>query len=132
PATWFDVFGNYTFTKVVINQGPDPAQEGKTYPVTPRHAATLGVTGRYEGAILTLDARYVGRRFLIGDFTNTGPLLEDYVVYDAKISYTWKMLTAFISVYNFTNRMYFDSGGINGRFNPAPERSWLAGAEARF
>lgn len=132
PVPWLDVNGTYTFTKVVIDQGPDPLQEGKTYPVTPRHSAGLGVTGHYEGAMLTLDARYVGRRFLIGDFYNTGPMLEDYVVYDAKISYTWNKLTGFISVYNFTNRMYFDSGGINGRFNPGPERSWLVGAEGRF
>jgi outer membrane receptor protein involved in Fe transport len=132
PLAWFDVFGTYTFTKVVINDALDPAQIGKTYPVTPRHSATLGVTGRYEAATLSIDARYAGRRFLIGDFTNAGPLLADYVVYDAKVSYTWKQLTGFVSVYNFTNRLYFDSGGVNGRFNPAPERSFLVGAEARF
>lgn len=132
PVPFLDVTGQYTFTKVVINRGLDPLQDGKTYPVTPRHAAALGITGRYEGAMLTIDARYAGRRFLIGDFYNVGPKLEDYVVYDAKVSYTWKMLTGFVSMYNFTNRQYFDSGGINGRFNPAPERSVLVGAEGRF
>jgi len=132
PFPWLDVFATYTFTKVVINNALDPAQIGKTYPVTPRHAATLGVTGRYQGVVLSVDARFAGHRYLISDFTNSLPTLEDYVVYDAKISYTWKMLTGFISVYNFTDRKYFDSGGANGRFNPAPERSLLVGAEVQF
>ncbi|HVE41718.1 MAG TPA: TonB-dependent receptor [Planctomycetota bacterium] len=132
PFPWLDLFATYTFTRVVINNALDPAQIGKTYPVTPRHAASLGATGRYEGAVLTVDARFAGHRFLISDFTNSLPTLEDYVVYDAKISYTWRMLTGFVSVYNFTDRKYFDSGGANGRFNPAPERSVLVGAEAQF
>jgi iron complex outermembrane recepter protein len=132
PLDWLEFFATYTFTKVVINKALDPAQEGKTYPVTPRHAASFGVTGRYQGIVLTIDGRFAGHRFLISDFANAQPTLEDYVVWDAKISYTWKTWTAFISVYNFTDRQYFDSGGANGRFNPAPERSVLVGAEAQF
>src|SRR6185295_17251041 len=129
---WLELFATYTFTKVVINNALDPTQIGKTYPVTPRHAASFGVTGRYQGAALTVDARFAGHRYLIGDFTNSLPTLEDYVVYNVKLSYTWKMLTGFVSVYNVGDRLYFDSGGANGRFNQAPQRSVLVGAEARF
>jgi iron complex outermembrane receptor protein len=132
PVEWLDLFGTYTFTKVTIDQAPDPAQDGKTYPVTPRHTATAGITARYGGATATLSTRFVGQRLLIGDFLNVGPKLPDYVAYDAKVAYTWKNLTGFISVFNFTNRLYFDSGGITGRFNPAPELSVLGGAEVRF
>ena len=105
----------------------DPAEQGKTYPVTPAHMATLGLAVRHDGLVVSLDARYVGRRLLISDYTNIFPALPDYVVYDGRISYTWKQVSVFVSVYNFTNRVYFDSGGTNGRFNPAPERSWLVG-----
>ncbi|HVR84021.1 MAG TPA: hypothetical protein VMU54_06905, partial [Planctomycetota bacterium] len=63
--------------------------------------------------------------------------LPAYWVYDAKLSYTWKALTAFVSVFNFTDRKYFDNGGASlfgapARFLPAPERSWLAGGEVKF
>ncbi|MBI3854226.1 MAG: TonB-dependent receptor [Planctomycetes bacterium] len=132
PFPWIELFGTYTFTKVEIIQALDPTQVGKAYPVTPRHAASLGLTGRCEGATLSIDGRYAGHRFLVGDFSNAGPTLSDYVAWDAKVSYAWKVLTGFVSVYNFTDRRYFDSGGINGRFNPAPTRSVLVGAEGKF
>jgi hypothetical protein len=54
---------------------------------------------------------------------------------DGKISYTYKLFTGFASVYNLTNHMYNDNGGISFtgiRFNPAPGRSWMAGGEVRF
>jgi iron complex outermembrane receptor protein len=134
-AKWLELFGEYTFTQVVINEALDPTQVGKSYSVTPRHAASAGLTVKQGGVSFSLDARYAGKRLLIGDFTNAAAPLPDYVVYNARLSYTWKLLTAFVSVYNFTNRLYFDSGGVNGagnRFNPAPERSWLVGFDLRL
>jgi len=129
---WLEAFGTYTYTKVTINRATDPTLEGNTYPVTPAHAATLGITVKQEGVQLTLDARYAGRRLLISDYQNSFPALPDYIVYDARVSYTWKQLTVFANVYNFTNRLYFDSGGTNGRFNPAPERSWMLGFDLKL
>lgn len=129
---WLEAFGTYTYTKVTINRATDPTLEGNTYPVTPAHAATLGITLKQDGFLLSLDARYAGRRLLISDYQNAFPALPDYVVYDARVSYTWKQLTVFANVYNFTNRLYFDSGGTNGRFNPAPERSWMLGFDLKL
>ena len=137
PFKFLELFGTWTFTKVKIIEGLSPSQEGKTYPVTPRYAGMAGITGRYEGAALTFSGRYAGRRFLINDFDNVGPTLPDYLVLDARLAYTWRMLTAFVSVDNMTDRKYNDSGGSGGgfgpdRFSPAPERSWLFGGEVRF
>jgi len=54
---------------------------------------------------------------------------------DARVSYTYKLFTAFLAVYNLADRMYFDNGGISfsgNRYNPAPGRSFMAGGEVRF
>jgi outer membrane receptor protein involved in Fe transport len=134
PWEWVELFGTYTYTRVTITDS-EPAQEGKTYPVTPPHAATVGAAFRYEGASLTVTGRYAGERYLVNDFLNEGEKLPPYLVYDARVSYTWKWVTGFVAVYNVTDREYYDSGGISfpeNRFNPAPERSWMAGGEVRF
>jgi Fe(3+) dicitrate transport protein len=137
PCACLEFFGSYTLTKVTIEESATPSQEGKTYPVTPKYAGAGGVTCKYEGASLTASGRYAGRRFLISDLDNVGQTLPPYLVYDARVSYAWRALTAFVAVYNVTNRKYNDSGGLGlfggpDRFSPAPERSWLAGGEVRF
>lgn len=136
PCPCVEFFGSYAFTRVEIEEGLTPSQEGKTYPVTPRLSGSGGATFRYEGAALTVSGRYAGRRYLINDFDNVGETLPDYLVLDLRLSYTWRFLTAFVSVYNLTGREYHDSGGygfgFGDRYSPAPERSWLVGGEVRF
>jgi outer membrane receptor protein involved in Fe transport len=135
PCKEFELFATHTYTRAVITEAQNPALEGKRYPVTPRLAGTIGGILKYEGATLTLMGRYAGERLLIRDFNNTQEPLPSYWVMDAKIAYTWNLVTAFVSVYNLTDRMYFDNGGVSfsgNRYNPAPGRSWLAGGEVRF
>ncbi|HLY11026.1 MAG TPA: TonB-dependent receptor [Planctomycetota bacterium] len=137
PLPWVDVFGMYDYTTVTIKKAVSPSQDGKTYPVTPKNAASAGVSLKYEGAALTLSGRYAGERFLTNDLDNVQPELPGYWVWDAKASYTWKALTVFVSVFNLADRKYFDNGGAGlfgapARFLPGPERSWLAGGEVRF
>ena len=136
PVQGVEFFGGYTLTRVVIEDSENPAEEGKTYPVTPKYAATVGTSVSALGAIFTVSGRYIGERYLIRDFENTGDKIADVFVYDTKISYTYKSATAFVSVYNLTNREYEDSGGFSSfgpiKFNAAPERSWLIGGELTF
>lgn len=146
PFAWMDVplslprvefFAMYTYTKVTINEAVSPSEDGKTYPVTPKNAANVGVTLKQSGALLTVSGRYAGERYLINDLDNAQPQLPAYWVYDFKLSYSWKRLTVFGAVYNFTNRRYIDNGGASlfgspSRFEPGPERNWLLGAEVRF
>jgi iron complex outermembrane receptor protein len=132
PWEWLELFATHTYTRAIVTDADNPAQEGKQHPVTPRLMGTVGGTLRAWGARLTLSGRYVGDRYLVNDFENSFDKLDSYWVLDAKVSYTWEALTAFVAVYNAADREYFDSGGTNGRFNPAPERSWVAGGEVRF
>ena len=135
PCKEFELFATHTFTRAVITEAQNPALEGKRYPVTPRLQGTVGGVVRFEGVAFTLQGRYVGERLLVRDFDNTQEPLPSHWVMDAKIAYTWNLFTAYLSVYNLANRLVFDNGGISGtgnRYNPAPERSWMAGGELRF
>jgi len=136
PCACLELFGTWTLNKVRIEEGLTPSQEGKTYPVSPKYSGSAGTTFRYEGASLTVSGRYAGQRFLINDLDNVAPTLPDYLVLDARLAYTWKAVTAFVSAFNLTNREYIDSGGygfgFGDRYSPAPERSWLVGAEVKF
>ncbi|HVR87415.1 MAG TPA: TonB-dependent receptor, partial [Planctomycetota bacterium] len=49
PWPWLDVFGMYDYTTVVIKKAVSPSQNGNTYPVTPKNAASAGVSLKYEG-----------------------------------------------------------------------------------
>ncbi len=133
PWDWLELFGTHALTRAVITEGD--TLEGKHYPVTPRLSGTAGVVLRQWGASLTLQGRYVGRRYLINDVDNVEQKLSSYGVFDLKAAYAYKGLTAFVSVFNVADREYFDSGGITAggpEFYPAAERSWLAGGEVRF
>jgi len=135
PCKEFELFATHTFTRAVITDALDPTLEGKRYPVTPRLQGTLGGTVKYEGVAFTLLGRYVGERLLVRDFNNTQEPLGSYWMMDARVAYTYKLFTAYLSVYNLADRMVFDNGGISfsgNRYNPAPGRSWMAGGELRF
>jgi iron complex outermembrane receptor protein len=135
PCKEFELFATHTFTRAVITDALDPTLEGKRYPVTPRLQGTIGGTVKYEGVAFTLLGRYVGERLLVRDFNNTQEPLGSYWMMDARVAYTYKLFTAFLSVYNLADRMVFDNGGISfsgNRYNPAPGRSWMAGGEVRF
>jgi iron complex outermembrane receptor protein len=136
PHDLVELFASYALTDTEIKDADNPALEGKEYPVTPRHAGTVGTALSWEGLVLTLSARYVGSRILISDYTNASDELPDVMVYDARLAYSIERFTLSVAVYNLADREYFDSGGLdflgNVRYNPAPERSFLAGAEVRF
>jgi iron complex outermembrane receptor protein len=137
PWEWLEVFATHAFTRAIVTESQNPLQEGKTYPVTPRLAGAAGIVLKVEGASLTLGGRYVGSRYLVNDVENLQDTLGSYWTFDTRVAYTWKSLTAFVSVYNLSDRETFDNGGLSlfsgtTRFAPAPERSWLIGGELRF
>lgn len=136
PVPELELFATHAYTRAVITESDNPAQEGKRYPVTPRLAGTAGATVRFEGAAVTLLGRYAGDRYLVNDTANARDTLDSYWVLDLRVAYTWKLLTGFVSVYNLTDRDYYDNGGVTSagaeRFSPAAERSWLVGADLTF
>jgi hypothetical protein len=56
------------------------------------------------------DGQDAAKRLLTGSFTNTALPVSEYVVQNARLSYAGRPPTAFVSMYEFTNFLSFDSG----------------------
>jgi outer membrane receptor protein involved in Fe transport len=57
--------------------------------------------------------------------------MESYIVVNAKLSYTYKTLTAYVGVNNIFNEKFSEYGVVgfsgNKNFYPAPERNFYGG-----
>jgi len=126
------VDGNWSYTDATFESGPF---SGKDIPLIPKQTARLGATFTRGGLVLAVDANWVGERVLENDLDNASGKLADYTVVDAKLSYTYKALTAFVGVNNALDEEY-EVYGVQGttrtEFYPAPERNYYAGVRLAF
>lgn len=130
------VFGNYTYTKATFEK--DPFKDNDI-PAVPRHKANLGlrIHDLVPGLIFSADYNYVGSSYAISDQANAFEKLEKYYTIDARLSYAWKNLKAFVGVNNLTDQEYSEFAIIGGgplglNFYPAPERNWVGGLKVVF
>ncbi|MDP2167577.1 MAG: TonB-dependent receptor [Thermodesulfovibrionales bacterium] len=126
--------GNWTYTKATFESGPDV---GKDIPLIPGQTANLDATARFaDNFLLALNTNWVGSRYLDNDVTNSLEKLDDYMTVGTKLSYQYKMATAYAGVDNILNEKYSDYGvtGSSGAKNyyPAPERKYYGGLKLTF
>jgi outer membrane receptor protein involved in Fe transport len=78
----------------------------------------------------------MGARYFISDWRNKIGGLDGYYTLDAKLSYSWKGLKAFVGMNNITNQKYAEYGVLDffGRpgYYPSPERNFLGGISYTF
>jgi outer membrane receptor protein involved in Fe transport len=132
------LYGNYTYTKATFEKDP---HKNNDIPAVPRHKANMGfrIYDLLEGLIFSMDYNYVGSSYAISDQPNTFEKLEKYYTIDARLSYAWKSLKAFVGVNNLTDQEYSEYAVLSGffvpgepYFYPAPERNWVGGLELTF
>ena len=130
------VFGNYTYEKATFEKEPF---EGNDIPAVPRNKGNLGfqIYDLVPGLIFAADYNYVGSSYLISDAANRFEKLDAYFTINARLTYEWKSLKAFVGVNNITDEEYSEFAVLGGFpttsfFYPAPERNWVAGVEAVF
>jgi iron complex outermembrane receptor protein len=130
------VFGNYTFEKATFRDDPF---ENNDIPAVPRHKANLGfrLHDLIPSLIFSANYTFFGSSFLISDQANQFRKLEQYHTIDARVSYNWKWIQAFVGMNNITDEKYSEFAVLGGfptvrNFYPAPERNWIAGLEAVF
>jgi outer membrane receptor protein involved in Fe transport len=75
---------------------------------------------------------YIGERPFISDFSNDFSNQQGYLVLNAKFTYQWKSLKAFLDINNLTNKEYAEYGVIGGyplekSYYPSPKRNFLVG-----
>ncbi|MBW1976824.1 MAG: TonB-dependent receptor [Deltaproteobacteria bacterium] len=134
------IFGSYTFVDTEIEEGPF---EGGTLPITPRHMGTIGaILDLGWGFSFWNQIRFVGKRYLADDLSNSKDKLPKFHVWDSKLNYEYKgnrgKISAFFGVNNVLNKKYNEYGGVGGYpfgsrigFYPSPERNFTVGVTFR-
>lgn len=102
----------YAYTDAKIEEG---TFEGSRVPNVPRHLAHAAIGYRFDcGLFFQLSGNYVGERYLISDFNNSFEQQEDYLLLNAKIRYSWQMVSLSLDVNNLTDEDYASYGGLTG------------------
>lgn len=133
---WLSLNGSYAYTLAEIRGG---RFKGKDIPDVPSHQASLGAVFSWQGATLALSGIYIGERPYVSDFENSFDLQKDYLVFNAKLQYPWKIFTFFLDINNITDEEYSEYGVISlfsfpqqRAWYPSPERNILAGVSIDF
>ncbi|MCD6262080.1 MAG: TonB-dependent receptor, partial [Deltaproteobacteria bacterium] len=127
----FLVFANYTYERAKFRARPF---KNNFVPAVPRHRGNLGIQihNLIPGLIFSANYHWVGSTYLISDQANRYNKLRRYHTADARLSYNYKGIRAFVGVDNITDRRYSEYavvGGSGASYYPAPERRWTAGIE---
>ena len=103
--------------------------EGKTFPNTPRHSASLWTTYRFAGAWeASAGAVHVSERFL-NDFETAQT--DAYTRFDATMAFRQPKYDVRLNVLNVTDELYFETAS-SGRAVPAEGRKVLLSVSYRF
>lgn len=132
---WLTLKGGYSFLNAKITEGQF---RGKQVPNVPKHKATMAVVSSIgEDMTLGLSGVYIGERPFVSDFNNDYSDQKSYFLLNARFTYKWKSLKAFVDVNNLTNKEYSEYGVIGGfplekAFYPSPKRNILIGMSLEF
>lgn len=128
PAWGGQFYANYAYTQAtfqsslaIFSPRIDPdlgvtnvAQPGSPIPLVPDHQLKAGGTvPLVAGLSLGADARYIGRQTLRGDEDGSGRKLNDYLVADARVSWSGGRWGVDAIVSNLTNNLYATYGTWN-------------------
>jgi iron complex outermembrane receptor protein len=132
---WVSVWGNYGYIRPILREVPF---SGNDIPGVARHKGTLGGDFDFgKGFLLNTRLNIVGPHYFISDWANQVDRLDEYYTADAKFSYSWKGLKAFIGVNNLFNQKYSEWGVTNATgttqlFYPSPVRNYFGGISYTF
>ena len=134
PYPWLWVWGNYGYIRPILR---GDSFSGNEIPGVPRHKGSIGMEVDFgKGFQLNTRANIVGSRYFISDWANQVELLNGYYSLDAKLSYSWKGLIAFVGANNLTSRKYAEYGVLDyfkrPNYYPSPERNFIGGISYTF
>jgi iron complex outermembrane receptor protein len=145
PLQWLTLWGNYSYINPILHgkafSGNDVS--GNDIPGVPRHKGSIGTDVDFgkafqfaKGFQLSSKATIVASRHFISDWANQVERLRGYYTWDAKLSYSWKGLKAFVGVNNLTNQKYSEFGVVDATgaqfFYPSPVRNFIGGISYSF
>lgn len=129
------VTGNYTYMQTEILDGQFSDKE---IPGVPSHKAGLDTQIDLGwGFSLGINGTYVGPRYFESDFANDFDKQDDYAVFNARLNYVCKKLSAFLTVNNIFNEEYSEYGVLGGypveqAYYPSPKTNFLVGVSIAY
>jgi len=136
PFPLLSLWGNYTYVKAVL-KGGGPFS-GNEIPGVPKSKGSVGVSlDLGKGFQFNTAVTAVGSRYFISDFANRLDPLDAYYTLDAKLTFAWKGLKAFVGVNNLTNQKFAEWGVTNASgttelLYASPTRNFLGGISYNF
>lgn len=122
PSDDIRVWGNYSYTKAEFDK------KNTTIPLVPEHRVSAGIHWQFINQLqLSVSGTYTGSRF-DGNDTENGKYdkLDDYMVFDAKLTYEYKNFMIFAGVNNLFNELYSTSA-YSEQYYPMPDRTIYGG-----
>jgi outer membrane receptor protein involved in Fe transport len=127
PTEWLYLWGNYSYTEAKF-------EDRDTWvPLVPEHMATVGFEWQvFEPFLFAVTGQYVGERYDGNDETNDQfEKLDDYMVFDGKVSYTYRTLKLFAGINNIFDERY-ETLAFSESYFPMPTRNFYGGVEWVF
>ncbi|MBC2716282.1 MAG: TonB-dependent receptor [Desulfobacteraceae bacterium] len=116
------MWGSYAFTKAEFDK------KNTTIPLVPEHRVSAGMHWQIISQLaLSLSGVYTGSRFDGNDTNNDRyEKLDEYIVFDSKLTYEYKSLMIFAGINNIFNELY-STTAYNEQYYPMPGRTIYGG-----
>jgi iron complex outermembrane receptor protein len=123
------VFGNLAYAEARFRSGP---YDDNHIQLVPSLSASIGADYRFlKSFLFAANANWVGEKYLDNDVENSFDKAESYTVVNARLSYTYRNITAYAGVNNILDEKFSEYSivglGGNKNFYPAPERNFYGG-----
>jgi iron complex outermembrane receptor protein len=125
--------GNYTYTDAELTSG---SFKDKAVPFVAKNSANLGVVFTFAKHInVSIDANYVGSRYLVGDNANTQPKVNPVTLFNLNVLWDIDAVELGFRIKNLTGEKYSDYIGTSwqGTYSyPQPKQLYSAHVTYRF
>ncbi|GGY74586.1 TonB-dependent receptor [Cellvibrio zantedeschiae] len=125
--------GNYTYTDAELTSG---SFKDKAVPYVAKNTANLGIVFTFIKNInVSIDANYIGSRYLVGDNANSQDQVDPVTLFNLNILWDINALELGLRVKNLTGEKYSDYEGTSWRgtyLYPQPKQTYSAHATYRF
>jgi iron complex outermembrane receptor protein len=125
--------GNYTYTDAELTSG---SFADKSVPFVAKNSANLGITFTFiKNVNVSIDANYVGSRYLVGDNANTQSKVDPVTLFNVNVLWDIDALELGLRIKNLTGETYSDYQGTSRKgtyLYPQPKQLYSAHLTYRF
>lgn len=108
---YIGLHGNYTYTDAELTSGHF---KDKSVPFVAKNSANLGVIFTFAKNInVSIDANYIGSRYLVGDNANNQPKVDPVTLFNVSVVWDIKSLELGLRIKNLTGEKYSDYQGTS-------------------